>query len=86
MRWTITAVICALLLLGIGGVAFAHFRSGAVVVASGTGKPSRCSDTYRLVSLRPSEITTAHSVCTSAVSEVHGRARRHGRRGLHGQR
>jgi len=63
MRWTIAAVICALLLLGIGGVAFAHFRSGAVVVASGTGKPSTCSDTYRLVSLRPSEITTAHSVC-----------------------
>jgi hypothetical protein len=63
MRWTIAAVICALLLLGIGGVAFAHFRSGAVVVDSGTGKPSTCSDTYRLVSLRPSEITTAHSVC-----------------------
>lgn len=63
MRWTIAAVICALLLLGIGGVAFAHFRSGAMVVASGIGKPSTCSDTYRVVSLRPSEITAAHSVC-----------------------
>ena len=63
MRWTIAAVICALLLLGIGGVAFAHFRSGPVVLTSVAGKPSTCSDTYRLVALRPSEITTAHSVC-----------------------
>jgi hypothetical protein len=63
MRWTIAAVICALLLLGIGGLAFVHFRSGALLLASGPGKPSTCSDTYRSVALRPSEITAAHSVC-----------------------
>jgi hypothetical protein len=62
-RWAIAAIILALLLLGIGGLAFAHFRSGPVVLTSVAGKPSTCSDTYRLVGLRPSEITDAHSVC-----------------------
>jgi hypothetical protein len=60
LRWAIAAILCALLLLG---VAIAHFRSGPVVLTGVAAKPSTCSDTYRLVALRPSEITTAHSVC-----------------------
>jgi hypothetical protein len=63
MRWTVSAVVAVVLLLGAGGVAVAHFRSGSAAVASVTFKPTTCSDAYRLVSLRPSQITAANSVC-----------------------
>jgi hypothetical protein len=63
MRWTVSAVIALVLLLGVGGVAVAHFRSGSTPATSITLKPSTCANAYRLVSLRPSQITAANSVC-----------------------
>lgn len=62
MRWMLAAVIAVVLLLGVGGAAVAHFRSGPVSVA-GTRKPSTCTDAYRLLSLRPTQITAANSAC-----------------------
>lgn len=63
MRWTVSAVIVVVLLLGAGGVAVAHLRSGSTALARVTLKPSTCTDAYRLASLRPSQITAAKSVC-----------------------
>lgn len=63
MRWMVAAVIAIVLLLGAGGVAVAHYRSGTVPVAIATHKPSTCTDAYRVLSLRPSQITAAHSAC-----------------------
>ena len=62
-RWFVAALIGVLLLLGVGGVAIAHFRSGNVPIAIAAQKASTCSDAYKLLSLSPSEITAAHSVC-----------------------
>jgi len=63
MRWILAAVLVALLLLGLGVVAIAHFRSSTNVLASSTQKPSTCADAYKLVALRPSQITAANSAC-----------------------
>jgi hypothetical protein len=63
MRWMVAAVIAVLLLLGVGGVAVAHYRSGTTPVATASHKPSTCTDAYRLLSLRPSQIITAQSAC-----------------------
>lgn len=63
MRWMVAAVIAILLLLGVGGVAVAHYRSGPTPVATASHRPSTCTDAYRLLSLRPSQITAAQSAC-----------------------
>jgi hypothetical protein len=63
MRWIVSATVAAVLLLGVGGVAFAHLRGGSVPAASVTAKPSTCADTYKLAALRPSQISAAHPVC-----------------------
>jgi hypothetical protein len=63
MRWIVAAVVGVALLLGAGGMAFAHFRTASVAVASVLRKPSTCQDAYKLLALRPSQITAAHSVC-----------------------
>ena len=63
MRWILAALIALLLLLGIGGVAIAHFRSDTMSAANFTRKPSTCTDAYRVLSLRPSQITAANSAC-----------------------
>jgi len=62
-RWIVAGVLVALLLLGVGGVAFAHFRSQGAPGVSGVSKPSTCVDAYKLVELRPSEISIANSNC-----------------------
>lgn len=72
MRWTASAVIALVLLLGVGGVAVAHFRSASPAVASVAPKPSTCADAYKLVSLRPSQITTANSVCLAQTLKFTG--------------
>lgn len=63
MRWMLSGVLALVLLLGVGGVAVAHFRSGSNPVVSAAHKPSTCADAYRLVSLRPSQITAANAAC-----------------------
>ena len=63
MRWMVAAVIALALLLGVGGIAVAHFRSGTVDAASGAAKPSTCAEAYRVLALRPSEVTAAQPVC-----------------------
>lgn len=63
MRWAVSGVIAGVLLLGVGGVAVAHFRAGSATAASATPKPSTCADAYRFAALRPSQITAANSVC-----------------------
>jgi hypothetical protein len=63
MRWILAAVLVALLLLGLGGVAIAHFRSSTNVLASATQKPSTCAEAYKLLALRPSQVTAANSAC-----------------------
>jgi hypothetical protein len=63
MRWTVSAVIAALLVFGAGGVAVAHFRAGSSPVATASIKASTCADTYRRLLLRPSQVTAASSVC-----------------------
>jgi hypothetical protein len=62
-RWILAAVLVALLLLGVGAVAIAHFRSGSEVLASVTQKPSTCADAYKVLALPPSRITAANSAC-----------------------
>lgn len=62
MRWTVASAIALILLIGVAGVAIAHFRSGSVPVAS-VAKPSTCAQAYKLLGLRPSQITAAQSVC-----------------------
>jgi hypothetical protein len=62
-RWIVAALIAVLLLIGVGGVAVAHFRSGSAALANVTLKPSTCVDAYKVISLRPSQITAANSVC-----------------------
>ena len=62
MRWMVASVIGLILLVGVGGVALAHFRSGSVPVAS-VSKPSTCAQAYKLLALRPSQITAAQPVC-----------------------
>jgi hypothetical protein len=63
MRWTLAAVIALLLLVGVGGVAVAHFRTAAKAAANVNQTPSSCTDAYRLLSLRPSQIAAAKPVC-----------------------
>jgi hypothetical protein len=63
MRWTVSAVIAVVLLLGAGGIAVAHFRPGSTPLASVTVKASTCTDAYRRLLLRPSQIASAGSVC-----------------------
>ncbi len=63
VRWILAAVLVVLLLVGLGAVAIAHFRSGNNVVANATQKPSTCADAYKLLALRPSQITAANSAC-----------------------
>src|ERR1700736_4483474 len=65
MRWTASLVIAVVLLLGAGGVAVAHFRSGSAPMSSVTLKASTCADAYGRLSLRPSQIAAAKSVCMS---------------------
>ena len=62
MRWILAGVIAAILLLGVGGVAFAHFHAAGVPVAS-VQRATKCSDAYRLLAMHPSQVTTANSVC-----------------------
>ncbi len=62
MRWMVASVVALILLLGVGGVAIAHLRSGSVPMAS-VAKPSTCAQAYKLLALRPSQITAAQSVC-----------------------
>ncbi|MGH9553500.1 MAG: hypothetical protein ACRD3W_29225, partial [Terriglobales bacterium] len=61
-RWIAAAVIVAVLLLGGGALAIAHFRTSSTLVAS-VENASTCSDAYRLLSLHPSQVTAANSVC-----------------------
>jgi hypothetical protein len=72
MRWTVSAVIAAVLLLGAGGVAVAHFRSASTPLASVTVKASTCSDAYRRLLLRPSQVTVANSVCLAQSLKFNG--------------
>jgi len=62
-RWIVAALIGVLLLLGVGGVAIAHFRSGTTPAAVAVQKPSTCTDAYKLLSLSPTEISAANPVC-----------------------
>ena len=62
-RWIVAALIGILLLLGVGGVAIAHFRSGTTPAAVAVQKPSTCTDAYKLLSLSPSAISAANPVC-----------------------
>jgi hypothetical protein len=62
MRWILAAIVAAVLLLGAGGVVFAHFRS-TPAAGAGVVRPSTCSDTYRRVALRPSQIAAAIPLC-----------------------
>ena len=63
MRWTVSAVIAAVLVFGAGGVALAHLRPGSSAMASARVKASTCADAYRQLKLRPSQIADAGSVC-----------------------
>src|ERR1700680_3064769 len=63
MRRIVAAVIGVALVLGVGGVVLAHYRSGSASAASVAVKPSTCAQAYRLLSLHPSEITAANSAC-----------------------
>jgi hypothetical protein len=63
MRWTVSVVIAVVLLLGAGGVAVAHFRSGGAPLSSAILKASTCADAYRRLSLRPSQVAAAKSAC-----------------------
>jgi len=63
MRWIGAAGIGVVLLLGIGGVALAHLRSGSASVVVGNTKPSTCADAYRVLALHPSQIAAAKPVC-----------------------
>jgi hypothetical protein len=62
-RWIVAAVIAAVLLIGIAGVAIAHFRGGGGPAGGSTAKASTCSDTYKLAALRPSQIAAATPLC-----------------------
>ena len=62
-RWIVSALIGILLLLGVGGVAIAHFRSGTTPAAVAVQKSSTCADAYKLLSLSPSAISAANPVC-----------------------
>jgi hypothetical protein len=72
MRWTVAAVIAAVILLGAGGAAVAHFRSGPASVTGFSSKPSRCTDAYRLLSVRPSQVTAAQSACLAQTLKFTG--------------
>jgi hypothetical protein len=63
MRWILSAALAAMLLIGVVGVAVTHFRSGTTALANVTLKASTCADAYKVMSLRPSQITAANSVC-----------------------
>lgn len=63
MRWVLSAALGLVLLISVGALAVAHFRSANAAPANVTLKPSTCVDAYKLMSLRPSQITTANSVC-----------------------
>jgi hypothetical protein len=72
MRWTVSIAIAIVLLLGLGGVAVAHFRSSSGPFVSAVRKPSTCIDAYRLVSLRPSQITAGNAACLAQSLEFTG--------------
>lgn len=59
------AVIAGVLLVALGGFAFvrAIATRNVPALSAATAKPTTCADAYRLLKLRPSEITAANPVC-----------------------
>ncbi len=66
MRWRVaSAVVAGVLLVGLGGFVVVRAfsaRSGPALSAV-AAKPTTCVDAYRLLKLRPSEVTAANPVC-----------------------
>ncbi len=68
------AVAGGVLLLALGGFVVVHALTGrgtpALVAAA--SKPSTCADAYRLLKLRPSEVTAANPVCLKESLKLSG--------------
>jgi hypothetical protein len=75
MRWRVTAaVIAGVLLVALGGIAVVRAVSArnASVLSAATAKPTTCIDAYRLLKLRPSEVTAANAVCLTQSLQFSG--------------
>jgi len=62
-RSVVAVIVAAAVVLGLGAVAVAELRAKATPTANVNSRPSTCADVYRLVALRPSEITAANADC-----------------------
>ncbi len=60
-RWTIAGILVGVVIAT--GVLVVSGRAGVTPAATAAAKPSTCSDAYKFLSLRPSQIAAAHSVC-----------------------
>src|SRR5438067_4022393 len=75
MRWRVAAAaVAGLLLVGLGGFVVVHAIAGrsAPNLAAATAKPTTCADAYRLLKLRPSQVTAANPVCLTQSLEFSG--------------
>ena len=73
-RRNVVVAVVALIMLSIGGLATArlmspHGGSNATLVAA---RPTSCDDTYRVLKLAPSQISTAKSVCLVQSLQISG--------------
>src|SRR5216683_5026594 len=71
---TVAIVVGALLLVGLG--AFGVMRLVSVRTASTAAfvapKPTTCADAYRVLKLKPSEVTNANPVCLNQSLQLSG--------------
>ncbi len=73
-RRLVAAIVGGVLLVALGGFVVVRAVTGRSTpsLVAGTARPSTCADAYRLLKLRPSEVTAANPVCVKQSLQLSG--------------
>jgi len=74
MQRNVAIGIAALIVLGLGAFGVVRLMSvrGAVATAFVAAKPTTCTDAYKVLKLRPSEVASANPVCLNQSLQLNG--------------
>src|SRR5260370_35535361 len=74
MQRNVAIGIAALIVLGLGAFGVVRLMSvrGAVATAFVAAKPTTCTDAYKVLKLRPSEVASANPVCLNQSLHLNG--------------
>src|SRR5712692_9379138 len=74
MQRNVAIGVAALIVLGLGAFGVVRLMSGrgAVATAFVAAKPATCSDAYRVLKLRPSQVASANPVCLNQSLQLSG--------------